>query len=51
MFRGDLQQTGVFDAGGSQPAGELKWKFETDGQVWSSPAIADGFLYFGNVFY
>ena len=27
----------------------LKWKFETIGSVYSSPAVSDGMVYFGIV--
>ena len=26
----------------------LKWKFETGGSVYSSPAVVDGMVYFGS---
>ena len=26
----------------------FKWKFKTEGSVWSSPAVADGVVYFGS---
>ena len=48
MYLADLQHSGVFVAGGSQPVGELKWTFATDGEFWSSPAIAGGVGYFAS---
>ncbi|MEJ5360735.1 MAG: PQQ-binding-like beta-propeller repeat protein [Spirochaetota bacterium] len=49
MFRANLQRTGVYNTRGVQQLSELKWKFKTEGWVVSSPAIADGVVYFGSV--
>lgn len=47
MFRGNPQHTGVFEAQG--PAqGELQWKFETEGDILSTPIIEDNVVYFGS---
>jgi outer membrane protein assembly factor BamB len=47
MFRGGPQRTGVFDTPGPEQ-GELMWKFEALGAIFSPPAIADGIVYFGS---
>ena len=49
MFRANLQRTGVYNTKGIYQLTELKWKFKTKGRVFSSPAIADGVVYFGSV--
>ena len=41
MFRGDLAHTGVYKAQGIPRFSQVKWKFHTDGQVISSPAVAE----------
>ena len=41
MFRGDLAHTGVYKAQGVPKFSQVKWKFHTDGQVISSPAVAE----------
>ena len=48
MFRGDLAHTGVYKAQGVQKFSQIKWKFHTDGQVISSPAIANGAIFVGS---
>ena len=48
MFRANLQRTGVYDTRGVHQLSELKWKFKTEDAVFSSPAIADGVVYFGS---
>jgi hypothetical protein len=47
MFRGNLAHTGVYNGTGVPKFNRVKWKFHTDGQVISSPAVADGTVYFG----
>jgi len=48
MFRGNPQHTGVY-AGRSVPQfARIKWKFHTNNQVLSSPAVADGTVYVGS---
>ncbi len=47
MFRANLQRTGVYNTKGIHQLTELKWKFKTE-DVDSSPAIADGVVYFGS---
>ncbi len=48
MFRSNLERTGVYASGGPSQLNELVWKFKTGGQVFSSPAISDGVVYFGS---
>src|SRR5712671_6699947 len=47
-FRGDLQHTGVYDAPGVPELHGVKWKFNTGGRVYSSPAVADGAVFVGS---
>lgn len=48
MFRGDPMRTGAQP--GPAPEGNpvVKWQFATDGAVRSSPAVADGAVFFGS---
>lgn len=48
MFRGNAGRTGSYP--GSPPLREpaIKWKFKTDGAIWSSPAVWNGMVYFGS---
>ena len=48
MFRGDAQHTGYF--GDQKPIEnpKTKWKFKTNGRIFSSPIIDDGIVYFGS---
>lgn len=48
MFRGNPQHTGVYDSPGPTAFHQVKWKFHTGGLVNSSPAIANGTVYFGS---
>ncbi len=48
MFRGDLAHTGVYHSPGVQKFSKIKWKFQTGGQVISSPAVANGMAYIGS---
>lgn len=48
MFRGDLQHTGVYKAAGVPHLTGIQWKFQTNGRVISSPAIANGIAYVGS---
>jgi outer membrane protein assembly factor BamB len=45
MFRGNLAHTGVYNAPGVPKFSKIKWKFQTGGQVISSPAVANGTAY------
>ncbi|MFZ0820218.1 MAG: PQQ-binding-like beta-propeller repeat protein [Candidatus Acidiferrales bacterium] len=42
IFRGNLQHTGVYDGAGAPQLSRVKWKFHTDGKIYSSPAVAQG---------
>ena len=48
-FRGDAQHTGVYAGNGVAKLNGIKWSFHTGGAVISSPAVADGTVYFGSV--
>src|SRR5271163_571689 len=48
MFRGNPQHTGVYPGPALPQFTKIKWQFHTNGQVFSSPAIADGMLYIGS---
>ncbi len=48
MFRGNAQHVGVYSAPGAPQFHQLKWKFATKGQIYSSPAMAGGVLFFGS---
>ena len=48
MFRANPAHTGVYVGVGPKQFDELLWKFETDGEVTSSPAVLDGVVYFGS---
>jgi outer membrane protein assembly factor BamB len=48
MFRGNLAHTGVYNATGVPKFSQVKWKFHTDGQVISSPAVVNGMAIFGS---
>ena len=48
MFRGNLAHTGVYNAAGVPKFSQIKWKFHTDGQVISSPAVANGMVFVGS---
>ena len=45
MFRGNLAHTGVYNAPGVPKFSKIKWKFQTGGQVISSPAVTNGAAY------
>ena len=48
MFRGDPAHTGVYDAAGVPQFTKVKWKFHTEGAVFSSPAVVKDTVYFGS---
>lgn len=48
MFRGNAMHTGVYQAAGVPKFSKVKWKFHTDGSVFSSPAVARGVVYIGS---
>src|SRR5581483_988033 len=48
MFRGNAQHGGIYDSAAVPKFTEVKWKFNTHGQVYSSPALLNGVLYVGS---
>lgn len=48
MFRANLQRAGVYHTTGVPELNELMWKFKTEEELLSSPAVADGVVYFGS---
>ena len=48
MFRHDPQHSGIYDAVGVPKFEKVKWKFHTDGRVFSSPAVVKDTVYFGS---
>lgn len=38
----------IFSGKGYQPLGELKWKFKTEGRIFSSPLSQNGIVYIGS---
>jgi eukaryotic-like serine/threonine-protein kinase len=48
MFRGDLSHTGAYDAAGIEKFTRVKWKFKTEGRIYSTPAIVKNTIYFGS---
>ena len=46
MFRADPQHTGVYDNGGIVSTSTALWRFKTGNEVLSSPAVANGAVYF-----
>ena len=47
MFRHDSEHTG-FSTSSAPNMNHTLWKYETGGQVWSSPAVIDGVVYVGS---
>ena len=48
MFRHDLAHSGSAGPTGILPQGTLKWTYSTGAAIHSSPAVADGIVYFGS---
>ena len=48
MFRHDIANTGATGTSNAWPQGILKWTFTTGGAIHSSPALANGTVYFGS---
>jgi outer membrane protein assembly factor BamB len=48
MFRGNPQHNGVYSAAGVPQFSKVKWKFHTNGRVYSSPAVVGGIVYAGS---
>ena len=47
-FRSDLDNSGVYDDGGTRPDGALLWSYTTGDVVHSSPAIVNDVVYVGS---
>ena len=47
-FHGDIARTGVYQSQALRQLNGVKWKFKTDGGVFSSPAIARGVVFIGS---
>ena len=48
MFRANLAHTGVYEGRGVPSLHGPRWEFRTGNMVVSSPAVADGTVYFGS---
>lgn len=48
MFRGGAMRRGFYEGNGVDKLSGLKWRFETDDSVLSSPVVAGGVVYFGS---
>ena len=48
MFRANLAHTGVYEGRGVPSLHGPGWEFKTKGVVDSSPAVADGIVFFGS---
>lgn len=48
MFRGDAQHSGAFGSEGVERLGGVRWRYQTDGPVRSSPAVVGDRLYVGS---
>jgi outer membrane protein assembly factor BamB len=48
MFRADARHGGIYDAAGVAELHGVKWTFRTGGAVISTPAVANGTVYFGS---
>ncbi|MGB8493340.1 MAG: PQQ-binding-like beta-propeller repeat protein [Candidatus Acidiferrum sp.] len=48
MFRGNLEHTGAYTAAGVPKFNAIKWKFQTNGRVISSPAVENGLVFVGS---
>ena len=48
MFRGNLQHSGIYQGIGVPKFSRVKWKFHTDGQLFSSPAVIGDTAFVGS---
>ena len=48
MFRADARHSGLYDAAGVPKYSKVKWRFQTGGQVISSPAVVGDTVYVGS---
>ena len=47
-FRGNLGNTGHYEGEAPVELTNIKWKFKTEDEVNSSPAVAEGIVFFGS---
>jgi outer membrane protein assembly factor BamB len=48
IFRGNAEHTGVYSGAGVPQFSKIKWQFQTNGQVLSSPAVTVDTVYIGS---
>lgn len=48
MFAANPAHTGIYASDNSDSPGDLKWKFKTDGKVFSSPIVYNNVVYIGS---
>lgn len=48
MFRADPRHSGIYEAAGVPHLHGVKWRFRAGAAILSSPAVADGRVYFGS---
>jgi eukaryotic-like serine/threonine-protein kinase len=48
MFRGNPAHTGVYETSGIEKLPAVKWRFKTEGRVYSTPAVVENTAYFGS---
>jgi outer membrane protein assembly factor BamB len=48
MFRGDARHSGVYDGEGFERLGGVRWSFETNGPVRSSPTVLGDWVFVGS---
>ena len=47
MFQNNATRTGSTQGTGFVPKGDVKWTFSSNGPIFSTPAVAEGRIYFG----
>jgi eukaryotic-like serine/threonine-protein kinase len=48
VFHADEAHTGVYRSAAGRGLGPVRWKFKTNGKIFSSPVIKDGLAYIGS---
>jgi outer membrane protein assembly factor BamB len=48
MFAANPTHTGMYASGNYSSLGNIKWKFKTDGKVFSSPVVCNNVVYIGS---
>jgi eukaryotic-like serine/threonine-protein kinase len=48
VFHADAAHTGIFDGHGYSHFGSEKWRFKTNGKIFSSPLVVNGTVYVGS---